>query len=162
MKAIGLVLGLLLGVAIQGPPSESGIERPFKSTGGAFFALSVADLRASSQWYSEKLGLRIVTEIPKRDKAAVVILEGGGLLVELMQLDGALPLSKVSPSLEGAQSVHGIFKVGLIVEDFESTIAKLRSRGVEIAYGPFPPRGNQRANVIVRDNSGNLIQFFGR
>ncbi|HEV8335890.1 MAG TPA: VOC family protein [Candidatus Polarisedimenticolia bacterium] len=76
MKAIGLLLGLILPVATQGPSSESGVEWPFKSASGAFFALSVADLRASSRWYSEMLGLRIVTETPKQDKAAVVVLGG--------------------------------------------------------------------------------------
>jgi catechol 2,3-dioxygenase-like lactoylglutathione lyase family enzyme len=161
MKAIGLLLGLFLPVAIQGQPATV-IERPFGSASGAFFALSVADLRASSRWYSEKLGLKVVAEIPKQDKAAVVVLEGGGLLVELIQLDGALPLNKVSPDLAGAQSIHGIFKAGLFVEDFEGTVTRLRSRGVEIAYGPFPARGNQRANVVIRDNAGNLLQFFGK
>ena len=58
--------------------------------------------------------------------------------------------------------VHGVFKSGLIVEDFDRTVAALRSRGVEIAFGPFPKSSTQRANVIVRDNAGNLIQFFGR
>lgn len=33
---------------------------PFKAVGGAFVALSVPDLDASSKWYSGKLGLRIV------------------------------------------------------------------------------------------------------
>jgi hypothetical protein len=28
--------------------------------------------------------------------------------------------------------------------------------------GPFPKSATQRANVIVRDNAGNLIQFFGK
>jgi len=38
----------------------------------------------------------------------------------------------------------------------------LRARWVDIAMGPFPARGGQRANVIVRDNAGNLIQLFGK
>jgi hypothetical protein len=28
-------------------------------------------------------------------------------------------------------------------------------------FGPYPARPGQRANVIVRDNAGNLIQCFG-
>jgi hypothetical protein len=27
--------------------------------------------------------------------------------------------------------------------------------------GPFPPRKDQRANALIQDNAGNLIQFFG-
>ena len=33
---------------------------------------------------------------------------------------------------------------------------------MSIAFGPFPARPNQRANMIVKDNAGNLIQIFGR
>jgi hypothetical protein len=51
---------------------------------------------------------------------------------------------------------------GVIVDDFDKTLAMLKARNVEIAMGPFPAKGNQRANIIVKDNAGNLIQFFGR
>ena len=57
---------------------------------------------------------------------------------------------------------HGIFKAGVIVEDFDRMLAALKARQLEIAYGPYPARANQRANVIVRDNAGNLLQFFGK
>jgi len=149
MQAISLLLGITLSMAM-----------PFKAT-GAFFALSVADIQASAKWYSEKLGLKVVMEVPKRERSAVIVLEGGGLVVELLQDDDALPLSRAVPVLTGRQSVHGLFKAGVLVEDFEGTVAMLRARGVEIAYGPYPAREHQRANVIIRDNSGNLIQFFG-
>jgi hypothetical protein len=58
--------------------------------------------------------------------------------------------------------MHGVFKAGVIVEDFDRVIAQLRTRGVEIAFGPFPARDKQRANAIVRDNAGNLIQFIAK
>jgi hypothetical protein len=48
-----------------------------------------------SRWYSEKLGLKVVMRVPKTDKAAVTVLEGGGLIVELIQHDDALPLNNV-------------------------------------------------------------------
>ena len=137
-------------------------EQPAMKSAGAFFALSVADLNASVQWYSEKLGLKVVMRPPKIDKAVAVILEGGGLIVELIHHDDAMPLSAASPAVKSNILVHGIVKAGVIVEDFDSTVATLRSRNVQIAFGPFPAQAHQRANVIVRDNSGNLIQFFGR
>lgn len=134
---------------------------PAFASRGAFFALSVADLDASTQWYADKLGLSVVMRPPKQDNAAVAILEGGGLIVELLQRDDAVPLGSAAPSLTASYQVHGIFKAGIIVDDFDKTLATLRSRGVEIAMGPFAATATQRANVIVRDNAGNLIQFFG-
>jgi len=57
--------------------------------------------------------------------------------------------------------VHGYFKAGAIIEDFEKTVALLRQRGVEIFLGPFPRTSEQRANVLIKDGAGNLIQLFG-
>ena len=76
--------------------------------------------------------------------------------------DDALPLRRAAPSVTAAYQVHGPFKVGFVVDDFDATLALIEARGVEIAMGPFPARVGQRANVIVKDNAGNLIQVFGR
>jgi catechol 2,3-dioxygenase-like lactoylglutathione lyase family enzyme len=132
------------------------------TTSGAFFGLSVPDLEASIRWYSEKLGLRITLRPPAHEGTEVALLEGGGLMVELIRRADAVPLGQVAPQLGANYVVHGYFKAGVVVDDFEATLAVLRSRGVEIAMGPFPARPGQRANVLVRDNAGNLIQFFGK
>lgn len=137
------------------------VEPPFTAT-GSFIALSVPDVAASARWYREKLGLRVILEPPKSGEAIVVILEGGGLLVELIQHDAAKPLGTAAPGVPGSLYVHGYFKSGLIVEDFDRTMAAIRARGIEIAFGPYPKSATQRANVIIRDNAGNMIQFFGR
>jgi catechol 2,3-dioxygenase-like lactoylglutathione lyase family enzyme len=148
-------------VACAAPVRASAQSRPVFETRGAFFALSVADLDASSRWYAEKLGLSVVMRPPKQDKSAVAVLEGGGLIVELLQRDDAAPLRQAAPSVSANYQVHGFIKAGVIVDDLNATLTALRARGVEIAMGPFPASKEQRANAIVRDNAGNLIQFFG-
>jgi catechol 2,3-dioxygenase-like lactoylglutathione lyase family enzyme len=134
---------------------------PLFTTTGAFFALSVADLAASTAWYTEKFGLRTVTSA-SQDNASFALLEGSGLIVELVQLRDAVPLAKAAPSARGRELIHGLFKAGIVVDDFDALVAGLKTRGIEVAYGPFAKQATQRANVIVRDNAGNLIQFFGR
>jgi catechol 2,3-dioxygenase-like lactoylglutathione lyase family enzyme len=134
---------------------------PFTTT-GAFFGVSVADLEASSRWYQEKFGLKVTMLPTGSAEARATVLEGGGLTVELMQHSKARPLSTAAPGVQANYEVHGIFKAGMVVEDFDRTIAELRRRGVEIAIGPFPKRDAQPANAIIRDNAGNYIQFFGR
>ena len=131
------------------------------SATGAFFALSVADIDASVKWYSDKLGMKVTMREPNTNGAAVAVLEGDGLIVELIQHDAAKPLNSAAPNVKDPLYVHGIFKVGVIVSDFEKTLSTLKARNVEIAFGPYPARPGQRANVIVRDNAGNLIQLFG-
>jgi hypothetical protein len=70
-------------------------------------------------------------------------------------------LSTAAPAMTRNYLVHGIFKAGIVVDDFDRTIAQLRARGVQIAIGPFPATAQQPANAIIRDNAGNFIQFFG-
>jgi catechol 2,3-dioxygenase-like lactoylglutathione lyase family enzyme len=136
-------------------PSPSPPSTPTISTTGAFFALSVPDLEASTSWYTGKLGLRTVMRPPRYENTEVAVLEGNGLIVELVQRGAAAP----RPGANDA--VHGFFKAGAVVDDFDSLVALLRTNGVEIVMGPFPARPDQRANVLIKDNAGNLIQFFG-
>ena len=156
MRTLAL-LGLVavLGIAATSPESNRSADEAVFRTEGAFFALSVADLAASTAWYRDKLGLSVVMEVPPQGGAAVTVLEGNGLTVELLKIDAAQPRAG-DPTL-----THGFTKAGMVVKHFDRTLERLRARGVEVAYGPFPANGTQRANVIVRDNAGNLIQLFG-
>ena len=135
--------------------------QPVVTATGAFFALSVADIEASGAWYQEKLGLRVTFRPPRSAPGEVMVLEGGGLIVELVQHDEALPLSKLTPARSDAFKVHGYFKAGVIVRDLDKTLALLKARDVPIAYGPYAAKEDRRANFIIRDNAGNLIHFFG-
>ena len=156
MKKIWMLLWLTLPVLARGQSHRIGNEATVFSVKGTFFALSVADMEASVKWYSEKLDLKVVMREPKKNKSAVTVLAGGGLMVELLQDDDAVPSGKE------AHLVHGIFKTGLIVDDLDKTLSMLKVRKVPIAFGPYPATQNSAGNFIVSDNAGNLIQFFGK
>ena len=156
MRFVSLAIATLLPAAAFAQ-SPTTVAPPFDAVAGSFFAISVSDLEASTQWYSEKLGLRSIMSVPKqRGAVGVNVLQGNGLTVEIQQHDGAEPDSREAPAQR-----HGIFKVGVFVQDFDATLAQLRARGVPIFMGPFRS-SNQPPQVIVRDPSGTLIQFFGR
>jgi hypothetical protein len=138
------------------------LDRPPTTAVGAFFALSVADVEASAKWYSEKLDLKIIKRPPKANQATIIVLEGNGLMVELIPQAGAQSLSQVAPDIKNNILVHGLVKAGFIVEDFDKTVALLKERQVSMVIGPFPAKADQRANVIIKDNEGNLIQLFGK
>lgn len=158
--ALCVLLSLLpvAGLARSDPAADSAVSAPQAT--GAFLALSVPDLEASTRWYRDTLGLEVKMRPEKSGPAAVAILEGGGLIVELIQHDDARPLAQVAPTVKGEIFTHGVFKAGVIVADYAATLARLRERGAEFAFGPFPASNGQRANAIVRDNAGNLIQFI--
>ena len=159
MRTLILTATLAIPLAAQAPTPT-----PALTANGAFFALSVLDRAASTRWYRDKLGLQVIMDVPRSDqtRASVTVLRGGGLTVELVQLDDAVPRQAPRPDRSGAMFVHGIAKVGVQVEDFDAALANLRARGVDIAMGPFSRRADQPANVIVRDNAGNLIQILGK
>jgi catechol 2,3-dioxygenase-like lactoylglutathione lyase family enzyme len=159
-----LVLCLFcVGVSIAGASMNPAAGSPPAAiaANGAFAALSVHDLQASVRWYCETLDMHVVLSIPKKDGVAVAVAEGRGLIVELIENERSLPLSQAAPSLQERVLLNGPFKFGVIVDDFDGTLALLRSRHADIAYGPYAATSDQRANVIIRDNEGNLLQFFG-
>jgi catechol 2,3-dioxygenase-like lactoylglutathione lyase family enzyme len=152
-----LVCALCFAAALLVPSqSTPAAPPPFSAVSGAFFAVSVQDIGASTKWYTEKLGLQVILQPPGEKDAAVVVLEGGGLTVELVQLAAA------AADAREPQLTHGIFKAGLVVDDLDRTLNALKARGVSIAIGPFPARDKIKSNFLIRDNAGNLIQFFGR
>ncbi len=165
MKKLSLAICLALPIAGGAQSVESRTAPvPVLTADGAFFALSVADVSASARWYRDKLGLSVIMQAARTDetRSAATVLQGGGLTVELVQHDEAVTLRKFLPEPRGALYVHGIFKVGVTVDDFDGTIARLRSRGIPIVIGPFPKAGDQPANAMIQDNAGNYIQIFGK
>ncbi|MDO1559609.1 VOC family protein [Brevundimonas sp. 2R-24] len=128
---------------------------------GSFFALQVADVEASVAWWRDVFGLSLAMSPPTRNGVTMRLMEGDGLMVELIQDDSARPLRDLIPGgreRQGPIWVHGVFKGGIIVDDFDGVIARLRERGADIAIGPFPATREQRANAVIRDNEGNYIQ----
>ncbi|MBI3792308.1 MAG: VOC family protein [Gemmatimonadetes bacterium] len=165
MLRLTLALSLALASSALGQAPAPATTTPVLAANGAFFALTVPDAEASARWYMQTFGLAVTKRVPRTDasRVQVVILEGGGLIVELLQHDDAVPLASVVPGARTSiTAVQGIAKVGVVVTDFDGTVAALRARGVTFAYGPFPRRGREAANVILRDNAGTLIQLFER
>jgi catechol 2,3-dioxygenase-like lactoylglutathione lyase family enzyme len=167
-RAIPVLLALLLLTVPREGRAQAAAEAPidvtpaFTADGRTFFALSVADLEATSRWYREKLGMRVLMRLPKRGGTEGVILDGAGLVVELIQRDSSRAVRAIAPAVRHDVEVQGLYKVGFFVEEFDRVVATLRARGVEFAFGPFPARAEQPANLGVRDREGNLIQIFGR
>lgn len=157
MKSMLLIV--CLASALAAPSQATEKPQPFKTLTGGFLALSVPNMAESVQWYSEKLGLSVVFEA--RGGIDVTALEGGGLLVELIRDPAARSRSAACPGVSRPELVHGIFKAGFMVKDLGKTVEELGARGIPIAFGPFPARDGQRANLLIRDNAGNLIQIFG-
>ena len=91
----------------------------------------------------------------------MIALEGEGMLVELIEESAAVPLKSAAPQIDRDSLVHGIFKGGFLVRDWDGLLTRLKALGVPIAIGPFAATKEQRANLLIRDPDGNFIQLFG-
>jgi len=143
---------------------QAEVKPPFTAVRGGFIALTVSDLNAAANWYCQKLGLRVVKKHVMRpdNKAAVTVLQGNGLAVELIWFADAVPLSKIDAQLIGAQQIHGILKSGVFVDDLDVAFEALKSRKVSFAFEIFHDKSMGCRMFAIRDNNGNILQFLGK
>jgi catechol 2,3-dioxygenase-like lactoylglutathione lyase family enzyme len=141
---------------------QSGPPPAFNEPSGSFFALSVKDLNATSAWYQQKLGFHEVHQSASPDgKSRAIILARDGAIVELIHHKQAVTGTALRKDYK-AYLVHGIFKVGFVVQDADHTMQRLKANGVQIANGPFTDDALHMRSFIIRDNEGNYIQFFSK
>jgi catechol 2,3-dioxygenase-like lactoylglutathione lyase family enzyme len=156
---------VIVTLSFTGCSSEAVVDAqtptPIPGAGG-FVALSVANLAASEQWYTQKFGMTVKLRVPKQNGVEVVVLQADRLLVELVSNDAARSLPATDPAVSDRALLHGPFKAGFLVDNFDAAVSTLQGRGASIAFGPFPASSSQNANVIFRDNSGNLLQLIAR
>lgn len=148
MKFVLLFLALV-------PPAAAEISQP------VFFAVSVADLDASVKWYSDHLDLT-ATRLPGTAQAKVALLQGQGLVVELVQHPDAFDVETRLPELAKRYLAHGLFKVGFYVADLDATMDRLEKRGATFKGKVFTDPVLGARSILLLDNSGNVIQLFER
>lgn len=114
----------------------------FKS---GFVTIIVDDLKKAEQFYVEKLGLKVQFQV----KGHLVQVEAPGLIIQLLR------------PREGQDSQHaaksGSVHIGLEVEELESAIKLLQSRGVE-----FHPVMEEETTRIAyfSDTEGNSLYLI--
>jgi hypothetical protein len=141
---------------VQGNSQTAAVE-------GAFFGLSVANVDTVSRWYQDNLGLKVISngEAPNRI-AKFAILEGNGVLIEIIQHSKAQARKSIDPTINDAVQLHGIFKLGMLVRDIDAVYAGLKKREIVIAYDLMRAKDVPMRSFAVRDPEGNLVQFFGK
>ena len=119
--------------------------------------ISVPDLDASIQWFARVLDFEVENrfEIPAIP-ARVAMLRRGDLRVELFEVPGAqgLPEERRQPNTD--LRTHGNKHLAFAVKDADATAEVLKARGADIVFVGHFEFG---ANVFIRDNVGNLIEF---
>jgi hypothetical protein len=90
------------------------------------------------------------------------LLRSDDNILELIQNPKARPLSKAVPGIKDPFEIHGIFKLGFTVRNFEGVFADLKRKGVKMDFEITPLNDLGFRAFGIRDLDGNLIQFFGK
>jgi catechol 2,3-dioxygenase-like lactoylglutathione lyase family enzyme len=155
-RFIAAFVFLVSVASAQKPPGET--KDQDYAARGAFAAFVVTDLNASVRWYESKLGLHEVKRgRSPRVAAQTVILGGHNIFVELIYYDDRALMSR---HIDDTAPVAGPIKTGVIVsqKDFDALAERLRDHGAPV--GVFEDKEMDVRTFIVKDNDGNLFQFF--
>jgi len=121
--------------------------------------VSVPDLEASIDWYRRVLGFELVRRLRiETIPADVAILKHGAMHIELFQAADAMPLppERREPDLD--VRTHGNKHIAFGVADVDAFAEELRRRAADVVWVKHFPHGG--ANIFIRDNAGNLIEFL--
>lgn len=119
--------------------------------------VSVPDIEASIAWYDKVLGFKPVRRVRiEAIPAQIAILKHGALHVELFQPDNGQPLPPERREPDSDARTHGNKHISFAVDDVPLFAEELQRRGADIVWLKRHATG---ANVFIRDNAGNLIEF---
>lgn len=114
-------------------------------------SIFVSDQQRAKQFYTEKLGMKLVKEAPMYPGADVMWLE--------VAPEGAATTIVLVPVDQNWEHYRGVVgksqAVTLDVTDFQALVDDLRAKGVQFATEPaVHPWGS---NAYIRDSEGNEI-----
>lgn len=142
----------MIRLVLAGALAAAALVQPAEAKG--FLGLSTRNPGPMIAWYRNTFDLRIVRTIrPDNANLTVTILDGLLVTVEI------LARADLIPSDGAPERRVGIFKAGFEVTDLTPWLAKWRSTGVDIAYGPFDEAQPPQRSVILRDPDRNLIHL---
>jgi catechol 2,3-dioxygenase-like lactoylglutathione lyase family enzyme len=156
------VLGIAATTLSFAAPRSEKIPEVMKNVSGSLVALSTPDVVAAARWYEETLGFHPVKSGQMGKGLRFALLRSDDNILELIQNPEARPLSKAVPGIKDPFEIHGIFKLGFTVRNFEGVFADLKRKGVKIDFEITPLNDLGLRAFGIRDLDGNLIQFFGK
>jgi methylmalonyl-CoA/ethylmalonyl-CoA epimerase len=119
--------------------------------------ISVPDLETAIAWWRDVLGFEVERRFPIASiPAQVVILKNGPLHIELFQVEGAKSLPDERREPDTDVYTHGNKHVSFAVESVREFAEQLKVRGADIVWVKQMEQG---ANIFIRDNAGNLVEF---
>jgi lactoylglutathione lyase len=97
-------------------------------------AIAVKNMDESAKFYTDVLGMEEVRRFSPQPGLNIALFRGEGeAMVEL---------------IENEDDKKGLFLIGMVVQDMDSEIANLKSKGVELTRGPLGKPGGPRVAFL--------------
>lgn len=125
-----------------------------------FSAIIVMNMDTSISWYTQVLMLEVInkTELPERG-IRQANLRNDYVAIELIELKDVIRLDTVLQSA-GTNKITGIFKIGFVVDDFDSWMKSIQKQNPEVHGNVVKDHLTGKKMVILLDPDGNRVQFF--
>ncbi|HEV7513599.1 MAG TPA: VOC family protein [Candidatus Acidoferrum sp.] len=154
---------LCLGLASSRRPDVEDRPALLGKPNGSFYALLVPQANEAAEWYRDYLGFSVIrsTEGPGGTSRTIMLAQQG-VLLEIIEARGSFNLQSVTN--KKTNLLQGIRKVGIVIEgeDFDRLHSALVRKKATFIGDVFTDHGLKMRSFIVRDTSGNLVQFFSR
>lgn len=125
-------------------------------------ALSVPELDAAIRWYEENLAFKVARRLAFPEATlAIAMLERDGFKLELVEIAGSAPLSKLVPGGDNPAMIQGFGKLAFWVRDPDVWAARFKAREVHFQMQPRDDPEDGTRSFIVLDCGGNWVQITG-
>jgi catechol 2,3-dioxygenase-like lactoylglutathione lyase family enzyme len=164
-----LIMIVQLSFNFSAPAQSPGTakDRLSKSIKPSLVALSVANLDETAKWYQDNLGFAVKEkkDFPQHS-LRIAFLELNGFEIELVEDKRSVSLAAIQkhlPEADDPTKIQGFVKLAFTVADVEALATNLKRKGVRFQMDLTNSNRKQGVrSFIVRDNSGNWVQFFGK
>jgi lactoylglutathione lyase len=109
--------------------------------------LPVRDVNESIDFYTQKLGFKLLRQYETNGRPSAYVALGG-ILLELTP-------STTTPSTDGRSEL----RIGILVDDMDATLDEVRANGVEVAREPWQAQTFWGRQAQIRDPNGYLISI---
>jgi catechol 2,3-dioxygenase-like lactoylglutathione lyase family enzyme len=125
------------------------------------YALSVKDIKQTSEWYREMFGFEIERQFGFKELGVEIahLIHPSGIRIELLHST----IQKTSPDLNmdafGAINTLGSKHIGLQVDDINKVNSDLKNKGVKFLHELTKVEIAGVTNLWILDNEGNQIEI---
>jgi len=125
------------------------------------FALSVANLDESIQWYSQWLGFTLERRFGFAELQTEIahLVSPGGIRLELLWQVGSHSSPDTGKDAFGAIATQGAKHIGLLVDNLDEVYQELKGHGATILHEPVTVEKAGVRNFWILDNSGNQLEI---